>query len=106
MRFSLRIYRLLLRLYPAGFREDYTGPLQRQFKDDYSDVRGWPDLVRFWVRTVLDFVRSWPEQLAREIAQDARHAVRVWRRRARFIHRSLWSLWRLGSAPIRVSSVS
>ena len=81
MRLSLRIYRLLLRLYPAGFRENYTAPLQRQFRDDYSDVRGWSDRVRFWSRTLLDFVQSWPEQFGREIVQDAKHAVRVWRRR-------------------------
>src|SRR4051812_9144912 len=81
MRFSLRVYRLLLRLYPAGFRENYTAPLQRQFSDEYADVRGWSDLVRFWTRTLLDFVQSWPEQLGHEISQDTTHAVRVWRRR-------------------------
>lgn len=81
MRLSLRIYRLLLKLYPAGFREAYTAPLQRQFRDEYSDVHAWPDLLRFWARTMLDFLRSWPEQLAREVGQDTRHAVRVWRRR-------------------------
>ena len=31
MRLSLRVYRLLLKLYPASFREDYHAPLQQQF---------------------------------------------------------------------------
>jgi len=81
MSFSLRLYRLLLKLYPVRFREEYSGPLQRQFRDDYADVRGGSGLVRFWGRTLLDFVRSMPEQLACELAQDARLTVRLWRRR-------------------------
>jgi predicted permease len=81
MKLSLRIYRALLKLYPAAFREEYDGALQRQFKDDYAEVRSTSDLVRFWARTLLDFARSMPSQFAREIAQDSRHALRLWRRR-------------------------
>ena len=35
-----RIYRWLLRLYPARFREEYQGPLERQFQDEYRDTQG------------------------------------------------------------------
>ena len=38
---SLRLYRSLLRLYPAGFRDNYAAPLERQFRDELrkgSDV--------------------------------------------------------------------
>jgi putative ABC transport system permease protein len=80
MRLSLRLYRLLLKLYPAGFREDYGTPLERQFRDDLADVRGPRDLMRFWAGTVLDVVRTMPAQLAREAAQDSRHTLRLWRR--------------------------
>jgi predicted permease len=80
MRMSLKVYRLLLKLYPAGFRDEYGGPLQRQFKDDYREVRGARDLIRLWARIALDVARSAPGQLAREIAQDGRHALRLWRR--------------------------
>ena len=80
MRLSLRLYRLLLKLYPAGFREDYGTPLERQFRDDLADVRGPRDLMRFWAGTVLDVVRTLPAQLAREVAQDSRHTLRLWRR--------------------------
>ena len=38
MRISLKLYRLLLKIYPAGFREDYGVPLQQQFKDDYREA--------------------------------------------------------------------
>jgi putative ABC transport system permease protein len=80
MRLSLRLYRLLLKLYPAGFRENYGSPLERQFRDDLADVRGPRDLMRFWAGTVLDVGRSLPAQLGREIAQDSRHTLRLWRR--------------------------
>jgi predicted permease len=81
MPLSLRVYRLLLKLYPASFRENYASPLQRQFKDEYAEARNVPELMRLWARTLLDFGRSMPAQLAREIGQDSRHAVRLWRRR-------------------------
>ena len=81
MRLSLRVYRALLKLYPAGFREEYDAALQRQFKDDYAEVLRPSDLPRFWARTLIDFAQSMPAQLAREIAQDTRHALRLWRRR-------------------------
>ena len=78
---SLRLYRLLLKLYPARFRDDYAAPLEQQFKDDYAEVRGRRDLARFWARMVWDLLRSMPAQLTREIAQDSRHVLRLWRRR-------------------------
>ena len=81
MRRSLRLYRLLLKLYPAAFRERYEAPLERQFKDDFADVHGARDAARFWLATLADFARSMPPQLAREVAQDGRHALRLWRRR-------------------------
>jgi putative ABC transport system permease protein len=81
MRFSLKVYRLLLRLYPAGFRETYGVPLERQFKDEYPDVAGISALLRFWSRTLADVAVSLPVQMAGEIRQDTRHIVRTWRRR-------------------------
>jgi predicted permease len=81
MRRSLRLYRLLLKLYPAAFRERYEVPLERQFKDDLADVRGARAAARFWLATLADFARSMPPQLGREVLQDSRHAVRLWRRR-------------------------
>ena len=81
MRLSLRVYRLLLKLYPAGFREDYHGPLQQQFRDEIGEATGPRALARFWARTLRDFAISMPVQLAREAGQDSRHAFRLWRQR-------------------------
>ena len=81
MRFSLRVYRLLLKLYPASFREDYHAPLQQQFREELVDVTGPRALARFWARTLWDFALSMPVQLAREVGQDSRHALRLWRQR-------------------------
>lgn len=81
MRFSLAVYRLLLRLYPARFRENFAGPLERQFRDELAEAPRLPDLARLWLRTFADFVTSAPVQIAREVRQDARHALRLWARR-------------------------
>ena len=81
MRFSLRVYRLLLKLYPASFREDYHAPLQQQFREELVEVTGPRALARFWARTLWDFALSMPVQLAREVGQDSRHALRLWRQR-------------------------
>ncbi len=81
MRLSERLYRWLLRLYPARFREEYGTPLQRQFRDEYRDVTSVSSALRLWFRTLLDLTRSVPVQVAREFSLDARHTLRLWRRR-------------------------
>ena len=81
MRLSLRVYRLLLKLYPASFREDYHAPLQQQFREELGEVAGPRALARFWGRTLRDFALSMPVQLGREVGQDSRHALRLWRQR-------------------------
>ena len=81
MRLSERLYRWLLRLYPARFREEYGTPLQRQFRDEYRDVASASSALRLWFRTLLDLARSVPVQVAREFSLDARHTLRLWRRR-------------------------
>lgn len=82
MRYALRMYRLLLKLYPARFREEYEGPLERQFRDDYQDTRGFQALAVFFIRALCDLALSIPVQLARELTQDVRHALRMYRQRS------------------------
>lgn len=72
MRRSIRLYRWLLRLYPAGFREQYGVPMHRQFQDEYAEVQNVRDFLRLWGRTVGDIARSAPRQVASELTQDAR----------------------------------
>lgn len=81
MRLAVRAYRLLLKLYPARFREEYGSPLERQFKDEYLETGSAWSVARLWLRTLADVVRSLPIQVAREVRQDVRHTWRLWRRR-------------------------
>ena len=78
---SLKIYRFLLRLYPAGFQDDYAGPMEREFSDELAESSGVFALARLWVRLAADLAVSIPLQLLREVLQDARHALRLWRNR-------------------------
>ena len=79
--YSLRLYRWLLRLYPAGFREDYAEPLERQFRDELRESTDTGALGKLWIRLVADLAISIPVHLSREAAQDARHTLRLWSRR-------------------------
>ena len=78
---SLRIYQRLIRLYPASFRDEYAGELERQFRDELADAAGPASRAFLWLRLLFDLAISVPAQLAREIAQDSRHALRQWARR-------------------------
>jgi predicted permease len=78
---SLRLYRWLLHLYPVGFRENYAGPLERQFLDELSESPGSFRGAMLWIRILYDLALSVPLQLVRELMQDASHAFRLWRRR-------------------------
>ena len=76
-----RIYRLLLKLYPARFREEYAGSLERQFQDEYREASGRGDKALLWLRALADLATSIPAQIAREVRQDLGYAVRVYRQR-------------------------
>jgi putative ABC transport system permease protein len=70
----VRLYRWLLKLYPAGFREDYAEAMERAFRDELRESSG----VLLWLRLLADLAVSLPAQFAREAAQDARQALRLW----------------------------
>src|SRR5215471_11572359 len=73
---SIRVYRWLLRLYPAAFQEEYARQMERAFRDEVKES----DEARcgLWMRLLRDLAISLPLQLAREAAQDLAHAVRLW----------------------------
>ncbi len=79
--FSLKLYRRLLKLYPAGFRENYAEPLEREFRDELNESTGAAALGILWIRLIADLAISVPLQFSREVAQDARHTLRLWARR-------------------------
>jgi len=78
---SLKLYRWLLKLYPAGFREDYAAPLDRQFRDELNESAGAAALAVLWIRVIADLAISVPLQFCRELTQDVRHTLRLWARR-------------------------
>jgi predicted permease len=78
---SFKLYRILLRLYPARFREEYSMPLERQFRDEHGEAASWFDLTRLWCRTLADLATSIPTQFGSEMGQDARHTLRLWAHR-------------------------
>ena len=75
------IYRLLLKLYPARFREEYSGPLERQFQDDYGEARGIAAKTWFWLHALADLAFSIPAEISREVRQDLHYAARIYRQR-------------------------
>jgi predicted permease len=76
---SLKLYRALLKLYPAAFREEYAEPMEQEYRAELASARGPLALASLWFHTLADLARSLPVQLAAEAAQDTRHALRLWR---------------------------
>jgi putative ABC transport system permease protein len=78
---SLKLYRFLLKLYPAGFQDDYAGPMEREFCDELAESSGFFALAKLWIRLLADLAISIPLQFLREVFQDARHTLRFWANR-------------------------
>jgi predicted permease len=77
----VKLYRFLLSFYPARFREEYAGPLQQQFVDDYREARTFGARCGLWLSALRDLAWSIPIELAHEIKQDLSHSLRVHARR-------------------------
>lgn len=75
---SSKLYRFLLKLYPARFREEFGGPLEREFADERADAA---HPLGFWIRVLADLAWSIPREFAREIFCDLRYSFRVYARR-------------------------
>lgn len=76
--FSLKLYRWLLRLYPVAFRENYSGPIERDFRDELAESGGGWALAALWIRLLADLAVSVPVQVSREVFQDLRYTLRLW----------------------------
>ncbi len=90
-----RSYALLLRLYPAAFRERYGAAMLEFHRDRVRDARASGEsLAILWIRTVADVLLSaliervrlvrGPDALADAFRQDATYAVRSLARRPGF----------------------
>ena len=73
----VRLYRAILSLYPARFRDDYRDELDLAFRMELEETAGFGARSRFLWRTGWDIACSLPAQLLREFGQDLRYAVRV-----------------------------
>jgi len=77
----MKLYRFLLKFYPARFREEYGRPLEQQFLDEYREADGKLARLAFWIRSMRDLAISIPLELLRELRQDLRYSVRIYSRR-------------------------
>jgi predicted permease len=77
----MKLYRWLLNLYPARFREEYGGPLEQQFLDDYREAHHTGARFKLWLSALRDLAWSIPAELAHELRQDLAHSLRVHGRR-------------------------
>jgi hypothetical protein len=66
-----RVYRVLLRAYPSGFRAEYGYELTLAFRDARRDARG--ARLRFWTHMMLDLARSAPAQRLEALRTYRKH---------------------------------
>jgi putative ABC transport system permease protein len=77
-----RWFRRLLRLLPADFQADYARDMERTFSAQRRDAaREQGGMMRLWIETVCDFVRTAPREHLDQLFQDVSYAVRNLRRR-------------------------
>ena len=53
----MKLYRILMALYPKSFRRQYQAPMEQAFRDQLRDA---PDRRRLWLATILDLLKSAP----------------------------------------------
>lgn len=73
----MRLYRGLLRLYPASFRAEYGGEMERVFADRRRDAGGPVSRLALWIEAVLDTMRNALFVHGDILRQDLRYAVRT-----------------------------
>jgi putative ABC transport system permease protein len=82
-----RIFRRLLRLFPAEFRSDFGDDMTQTFQDQRDDVSargGSMEQLRLWKDTVLGILRTAPREHLDLLRQDALYGLRNLRRNPGF----------------------
>jgi putative ABC transport system permease protein len=69
-------FRRLLRILPADFQADFGREMERTFGAQRRDAAGRSGLLRLWVDTVIDLLRTAPREHIDQITQDVRYAAR------------------------------
>ena len=79
-----RLFRALLRAFPAEFRGDYGDQMTNDFRDQHADAAArnrragqW----RLWMRTIVDVLKRAPREHLDILRRDAAYALRQLRRR-------------------------
>ena len=75
-----RLYRALLRLYPAEFRDEYG----REMSEVARDLSARRPRARVWIDLLGDLLRTAPREHAHVLMNDFRYAVRLIRRAPMF----------------------
>jgi putative ABC transport system permease protein len=71
-----RVYRLLLRMYPRDFSDDYAEEMTWLYRERVRDEGA----TSVWLALIADLGRTAPSEQVATLAQDVRHAWRSWRR--------------------------
>ncbi|HEX5070704.1 MAG TPA: ABC transporter permease [Vicinamibacterales bacterium] len=80
----MTLYRLLLRLYPASFRENYGDELCAVFARQRAAATGWPARIWLWLAAIGDVGMNAARVHADILRQDLRHSARTLRRSPAF----------------------
>jgi putative ABC transport system permease protein len=75
-----RLFRALLKLFPAEFRGDFGDDMAADFGDQRRAARGRRGIARLWLRTTADVVRRAPLEHLDLLRQDVLYALRLLRR--------------------------
>jgi len=79
--FHRRLFRALLRLFPAEFRGDFGEQMAADFEDQRREVSAQPrETRRLWFRTVLDLAARAPREHLDALWRDVVYALRSLRR--------------------------
>ena len=74
----VRLFRILLRLFPAEFRGDFGEDMQTDFADEYRDARGaGRTAAGVWGRALPGLIVTAVRQHASAFGRDARFALRL-----------------------------
>jgi putative ABC transport system permease protein len=76
-----RFFRLLMRALPAEFRADYGREMASHFQSERREAGTTMGLVRLWLATVVDLLRTAPAEHLDILGRDLSYAARMLARR-------------------------
>ena len=77
---ALRVYRLLLRLYPAQFRQDYEREILLTFRREWVWQRSRVAVLLYFVTAVTAIFLNAPKEHFDMLIDDLHYALRTFRR--------------------------